>query len=134
MRLRRLFALLLVVCTIFAIPGQALATTNENFLPAATTSNSFHNSTGIFTTYHSGTFTVSSSTYTSVILTVKGTTTDDNVNIRIYTNYRTYLDKTVSADSQNIWHVTLPAVNYEVMVIGGTGNYAYSINIYPYYG
>lgn len=135
MKIKRLLSLLLVVLTIFALPCTAFAATLEEPTETlAESSDYFYSDAGVFNTSYNGSFNVSSRTYTSIIVTVKGVSTTENVSVRIYPyGSNSYIvDEIVSADSNTLWHKTLPAGKYEIMLIGGNANYAYSIKIYPY--
>lgn len=135
MKIKRLLSLLIAVLTLFALPITAFATTSEGKIETFTENNNyFYNDSGVFNTSYNGSFNISSRTYTSIIVTVKGVSTTENVSVRIYpygsNNY--IVDEIVSANSNTLWHKTLPSGNYEIMLIGGNANYSYSVKIYPY--
>lgn len=89
-----------------------------------------YSSGGVFSNYFTDTFTVDSQTYCSIILSIKGT---GNVTFAINKDGSTFFEKEVTADGKgNLWHKTLPAGNYTVLIYGSGGTYAYSTTVYQY--
>lgn len=118
----------------YSMEVQESTIAEEDSVSAVTASSLPYFSAGTFNTYFIDNFSVSSSTYCSIILAVKGSGT---VSISIYKSsspYTVYLSDTVTANgSGNLWHKTLPAGTYVIRLIGSSGTYSYSTNVYSYY-
>lgn len=124
--------LLAVNVTAFASTDMNHETQTSNVEKNISARNLPYSSSGIFNTYFIDNFTVSSKTYCSVILATSGAGT---VTFEIYNsnNNKHYVDAVIAANGTgHIWHPTLPAGNYTILITGTSGSYSYSTQVYQY--
>ena len=134
--MKRIIAILLCVSMLIAVNTNVLAAehqdvsiTHSNNEDIAARSLPYSNG-GVFTTHFGDTFTVDSQTYCSVILSVKGS---GSVTFQLSSGNRYYINENVTADGTGrLWHVTLPAGTYNIVIFGGGGTYAFSTTVYKY--
>ena len=128
----RIFSIFLCILMIFSITTNASAATLEENHASAVSSGYYLNDSGIFNSGYTATFTVPSRQTVSVVISLDGVSTTSDVHITIQSNSAYYLIKYVSEKSNNAWHVTLPAGQYGINMIGGSGTYAFSVMISQY--